>query len=114
MVHGQDLAADLRGGPEIVFGSVGRAPNQVHGARTRRWSYVLHPRGAYEELYDLEADPEEQNNLAEARDGGQRSGEHAGVIRDLREQLAAWLASLGDETSVDASGRLIEDRSARG
>ena len=108
-IHGADLSEDLRGGPQTVFGSVGRAPNQTHGARTMRWSYVLHPRGAYEELYDLVSDQDERRNLAEAP-----SSEHAAVIQDLRAQLAAWLGSLGDTSSVDASGRLIEDRSARG
>jgi arylsulfatase A-like enzyme len=108
-IHGQDLAQEPRGGPDVVFGSVGRAPNQIHAARTLRWSYVLHPRGAYEELYDLRSDPDERHNLA-----GEPSAEHRTTIADLRAQLAAWLGSLGDSTSVDASGRLLEDSAARG
>ena len=108
-IHGADLSEDVRGGAGTVFGSVGRAPNQIHAARTARWSYVLHPRGEYEELYDLRADPDERHNLA-----AQPGGEHASVMREMRAQVAAWLGSLGDDTSVDASGALIVDASARG
>lgn len=105
---GQVLTEDLHGGPSIVFGSVGRPPNHLHSARTKRWSYVVHPRGAYEELYDLEADPSERHNLA-----GHPGPDHAEVMQDLRAALVAWLSDLGDEASVDASGRLIMDPTQR-
>jgi arylsulfatase len=108
-VTGEDLTAESS--PEVIFGSVGNAPRQIHGARTRRWSYVVHARGAYEELYDLAADPEERHNLV--NEGGVPPVA-AAAWHDLRERLTAWLRAAGDESSVDESGGLRLDATARG
>ncbi|MEW4486929.1 sulfatase-like hydrolase/transferase [Thalassoglobus sp. JC818] len=43
----------------------------------------------YEELYDLEADPDEVNNLAE-------SAEHAGVLAELRKAHEDWVFDVKD------------------
>jgi arylsulfatase A-like enzyme len=83
----------------------------VHGARSRRWSYAVHPHGAYEALYDLEADPGERHNLAGTFRGGEAA--HA-ALREMRAQLEAWLASLGDTTALDDSGHLRLDPAAHG
>lgn len=51
--------------------------------RTRRWKYVhRYPRGPHE-LYDLEADPDERENLVDDPD-------HAARVDDLRTRLANW------------------------
>ena len=92
---------------DTVFGSVGPAPRAQHAARSERWSYVLHARGGYEELYDLRADPEERRNLA-----GQAAPSTAG--RELRAGLEAWLAAGGDRGCLDESGHLRSDPGARG
>jgi arylsulfatase A-like enzyme len=113
VLHGRTVHDDPNGGPPAVFGSIGRPPQQIHSARTRRWSYVLHARGAYEELYDLAADAGERHNLAEGA-GAARSGEAAGAMADLRAQLETWLAAVGDRESLDASGRVLTDPDARG
>lgn len=110
LLHGTALQDDPEGGPDTIFGSVVRAPQQIHTARTRRWSYVVHARGAYEELYNLATDPGERHNLA----SGSASLEAAGVVADLRARLEAWLARTGDATSLDAQGRLLLDPAARG
>ena len=114
VLHGVDLSRDLQGGPATVCGSVGRPPNQIHSARTLRWAYTLHPRGAYEELYDLQADPGERRNLAGGAAPGGASAAPGAVIEDLRARLGAWLSARGDSSSVTASGALIQDPSARG
>jgi choline-sulfatase len=110
-IDGEIVAESLDGGPETIFGSVGRGAHLVHGARTRRWSYAVHPYGAYEALYDLRADPGERTNLA----GTFRGDDDArAALRDLRGQLEAWLANLGDAESLDDSGHLRLDPSVRG
>ena len=46
-----------------------------------------------EELYYLPADPYEQNNLALV-------SEHAGILRDLRQQVADWMEMQGDDRTT--------------
>jgi uncharacterized sulfatase len=55
-----------------------------------------------EELYDLEADPDEQRNLA----GDPRS---AARLRDLRGKLDKWLREQGDTRKVYAEPRPLSD-----
>jgi N-sulfoglucosamine sulfohydrolase len=56
-----------------------------YGSRTVD-AYVHRPR---EELYDVEADPQEIVNLADRP-------EHAKVLAELREKVAAWQMQTGD------------------
>lgn len=64
---------------------------RTEGFRTERWKYNLYLDGepGYEELYDLDSDPEEETNLA-------KSAEHAEALRDMRGRHADWKASLAD------------------
>jgi choline-sulfatase len=134
-LDGAVLSEDLHGGPDMAFGSVRRPPQQIHCARTRGpigaepgesgapgepapglggWSYVVHAHGAYEELYDLAADPGERRNLAGAARGPRGSPAIDSTIRELRGRLERWLADLGDTESIDAAGHLRLDPSAHG
>lgn len=60
--------------------------------RTRRWKYAWRP-GDVDELYDLEADPEELANLAAAT-------KHAAALQQLRVRLAAWMQETEDPLPV--------------
>ncbi len=62
---------------------------RTEGVRTERWKYNLYLDGqpGYEELYDLEADPEEERNLA-------TSQAHATHLEDLRDRHQAWKNAL--------------------
>ena len=51
--------------------------------RTKRWKYNYYPEG-YAELYDILADPGEQNNLA-------GDPEHQDIEQELKERLLNWL-----------------------
>lgn len=62
--------------------------------RTERWKYIalFEQEPPQEELYDLEADPHETNNLS-------GNPEHADVLRELRARLQAMRVELsGDST----------------
>lgn len=60
-----------------------------------------------EELYDLEADPHEQMNLA--------SDPHFAAQRDdLRKELDSWMKSQGDKQPVLAEPRLLSDPNSFG
>ncbi|MGB1253160.1 MAG: sulfatase-like hydrolase/transferase, partial [Candidatus Promineifilaceae bacterium] len=50
--------------------------------RTKRWKYILHERFR-SELYDMDNDPQERNDLGEHPD-------YESVRRDLHEQLFGW------------------------
>ena len=60
-----------------------------------------------EELYDLEADPYEQHNLA-------AEPEHSATLRRLREELNDWMKAQGDEQKTLAPPRLLSDKSSYG
>ena len=61
----------------------------VRAIRNQRFKYVWNPQDR-DELYDLVADPHEMENLA-----GQAA--QSSVEADLRDQLMAWLAEIGDD-----------------
>jgi arylsulfatase len=113
-VHGEDVTLAPDAGPETIFGSVLPSQRGIHSARTARWSYVVHARGDYEELYDLEADPGERHNLIPPDGSDPASGETANVRADLRSQLERWLAQVGDSSSLTQDGRLSVTPAERG
>lgn len=66
---------------------------RTEGVRTERWKYNLYLDGqpGYEELYDLQADPEEESNLATV-------AEHSARLQALRDRHQAWRAALSGWT----------------
>ena len=57
----------------------------VHGVRTEKYKYIRY-HGVWDtnELYDLENDPDEKNNLI-------TSPEHQQIVKELADELYAWL-----------------------
>ncbi len=57
--------------------------------RTQRWKYIrwMEPNPLVEELYDLQADPLEQRNLA-------ADPSHAATLQELRDKWGTWRAAL--------------------
>jgi arylsulfatase A-like enzyme len=60
----------------------------VRGIRTDRYKYTWRPRDL-DELYDMQEDPGERNNLID-------SPRHEAVILELRKKLDAWMEREGD------------------
>jgi arylsulfatase A-like enzyme len=60
----------------------------VRGIRTEQYKYTWRPRDL-DELYDMQADPGERNNLVHCP-------EHRGVIAELKQKLDAWMEREGD------------------
>jgi arylsulfatase A-like enzyme len=60
-----------------------------------------------EELYDLAADPHEQQNLA-------ADPQHAAVLQDLRAELEQWMRAQGDRRTVFGEPRLLSDPASYG
>ncbi|MBI4890384.1 MAG: sulfatase [Acidobacteria bacterium] len=61
----------------------------TEGIRTPRWKYTQYPeeRPVFEELYDLQNDRYEENNLAAAP-------QHAAMLNRLRDRRGAWIEAL--------------------
>jgi arylsulfatase A-like enzyme len=65
-----------------------RVPGDIiNGGASRDLGPV--PRSGVEELFDLQADPNETRNLA-------RDDAYGGICREMRLRLAAWMRSTGD------------------
>jgi len=60
-----------------------------------------------EELYDLAADPHEQNNLATIP-------KHASQLRKRRAELVKWMREQGDQQTVYGTPRLLSDKTSYG
>jgi arylsulfatase A-like enzyme len=63
-------------------------PYEQRFLRTRRFKYAFNA-ADIDELYDLEADPDEMVNLIEDR-------AHASVVREMVERMWAHIVELGD------------------
>jgi arylsulfatase A-like enzyme len=61
--------------------------------RTHRWKYVHDVTGEVDELYDLDADPWELENLA-------AKPELIGVLAEMRQHLLDWTLATEDARPV--------------
>jgi arylsulfatase A-like enzyme/enamine deaminase RidA (YjgF/YER057c/UK114 family) len=100
-VEGRSRAGVLRGGEDRgdpwIFGYFTDAQRMVRGDR---WKLIRYPRIAREQLFDLDADPLERQDLA-------ADPEHAAVLASLRAELAAWQRRSHDPLAEPRQG---EDR----
>ena len=60
--------------------------------RTKRWKYVYYPEG-FEELYDLQTDPNEMNNLADV-------AEQREQIYEMKDRLLHWLTTADEPDQI--------------
>jgi arylsulfatase A-like enzyme len=67
-----------------------------HGIRTDRWRYIHYADGS-EELYDMQADPNEWTNLA-------RDGKHVDVIAELKQ----WLPKVDVPAAPGSAQRVLQ------
>jgi choline-sulfatase len=61
-----------------------------------RWKYI-YTKDDIDELYDLEADPNETRSLASSAD-------HSAIRNALRSSLQEWMTQTGDAVRVKAAG----------
>jgi arylsulfatase A-like enzyme len=66
-----------------------------HGVRSERWRYIRYADGS-EELYDMQADPQEWHNLA-------GKPEHAAVIAEHR----SWLPAIDRPPAPNSASRVL-------
>jgi arylsulfatase A-like enzyme len=102
-IEGKSRAAVLRGGPDrgdpLVFGYYMDTQRMVRGDR---WKLIQYPKADREQLFDLQADPLEQHDLA----GDPR---HAAVLEQLRSELLSWQVKNQDPL-ITRPGKGIDPR----
>lgn len=84
-------ADQLSGGPLANSAPFNVPGDHTKCVRTTRWKYIWFGDG-FEELYDVQEDPDEAHNLA-------AEPEFTAVINDLRKRLADWLRVTADDRS---------------
>lgn len=95
IMEGHDLLSPLPEGAERRVYS--QYAEMLYSVRTSRFKLILDQRPGAEEplrLYDLRADPEERQNLADARPR---------MVEELRSGLEAWLGRLEELGQLEAS-----------
>ena len=89
-VEGLSLAAVLRGTAQsvrpCVFGHYSVVQRMI---RTDRWKLIHYPKIGKYQLFDLPADADELNNLAD-------DPAHRAILDELRRKLEAWQTKMGD------------------
>lgn len=71
---------------EHPFNHSGKIPYS-EGIRNERWKYIIYPNHDYEQLFDLQNDPNEERNLAQLP-------EHREMLEQLRNRRKVWLKQL--------------------
>lgn len=97
--HGVDLLNEVKRPSPVLVESSDRYPEKFHGARTRGWKYLRRAGDGREELYDLEADPNETNDLAGER--ADLQSELAAFVSTRLEELRRAAVSPGDDPGDD-------------
>jgi hypothetical protein len=95
VIKGADVHRDL---VLTEFNDLGKRlgfarPARVRSLRSARWRFTLYQGESWGELYDLEADPRETDNLWD-------SAAHAGIRAEMTLQLAHLLTGQMDESPV--------------
>jgi arylsulfatase A-like enzyme len=93
--QGIDLLNQTRRPGPVLVQSSDRYPEKFHGARSARWKYLRRQADGREELYDLEADPGETNDLAASQPRKRRQ---------LGEFVVSRLAELRSRAVPPAQG----------
>lgn len=73
---------------------------ETHKLILRRFDVGVHPPDLMCELFDMQADPAETNNLA-------TEPQHETVVRDMAAQLLTWGQQQGDDLSVQLASRAL-------
>ena len=94
-VEGQDLAPVWHGETATIRDTLFTAYEDIQRAvRDDRWKLIRYPQIDHTQLFDLENDPHELNNLAESR-------EHADEVARLTRELLAWQQRTDDKQPLE-------------
>ena len=98
-VQGSSLVPVIDGRSEEIYPFiVGYFRDDQRMIRTDRWKYIWYPQINREQLFDLQSDPHEMNDLA-ARPS------HTEKLSELRQQLLGWLEQHEDPLVLTESSK---------
>jgi arylsulfatase A-like enzyme len=101
-LEGESLRPIWEGGKSSVRTSVFLPFIGIQRAvRDERWKLIAYPKVGYMQLFDLQNDPDERNNLIASPD-------HAGHITRLRALMKQWQDKVGDTVEVPAELKQYE------
>ncbi len=93
-LDGKSLKPVIEGQSSGVRETLGLAYREVQRAiRDNRWKLIRYPQVNVTQLFDLQSDPDEINNLADKPENGER-------IKTLTAELQRWQKSVGDTTPL--------------
>jgi uncharacterized sulfatase len=88
-LHGHVRSASLPREEGAARGAEGSRGGPASFLRDRRWHYVWYPEAGVEQLFDVEADPLEERDVA---------SEHPERVAGFRRDVEAWRRSLREES----------------
>jgi arylsulfatase A-like enzyme len=88
---------------DAVVIEIGRGESRWLSLRSQAWKYTYWLADGWQELYHLEADPEEANNLLL----GEADEAHCARARAMRDRLRHWEAKHGFADSLDDAGQWV-------
>ena len=101
-LEGESLRPLWEGKREKLRDSVFLPFIQIQRAvRDERWKLIAYPQIGHLQLFDLQADPDEQTNLID-------SPQHAGQVQRLLELMKQWQAKSGDTLKVPSTNKPYE------
>jgi arylsulfatase A-like enzyme len=96
-VDGRSLVPVLRGQQDEIYPFiVGYFADSQRMIRRGRWKLIWYPQAEREQLFDLERDPDEMEDLCERP-------AHQATRTELRSQLKRWLREQGDPLFAEAA-----------
>ena len=102
-LDGENLRPIWEGKRERVRDSVFLPFLQIQRAvRDERWKLIAYPKIGYLELFDLQSDPHETQNLIARAD-------LAGEVRRLRGLMGEWQEKVGDKVAIPAESKQPEN-----
>jgi arylsulfatase A-like enzyme len=98
-LEGASLRPLWQGSKEKIRDTVFLPYMQIQRAvRDERWKLIAYPQASHLQLFDLQADPNEQNSLAE-------SPQYADQVQRLLELMKQWQAKSDDKLVVPATNK---------
>lgn len=96
-IYGESLVQIISGKvPEIRSSLFTAYRHTVRAVRTKDWKMIRYPERDYSQLFNLEADPLELNNLA-------RQPEFAGKALEMMNLMADWQVAINDTAPLKAT-----------
>ena len=85
---------------DMDFSEIFYPPNYLLHVKSKKWKYLFHQNGGYEELYDLQADPHELKDLSEQPD-------YNDVKNILKKAAIEWIKKYSNpDFALDEEGNL--------